>query len=813
MKKVLIIGGVAGGATTAARLRRLDENAQIILFERGEHVSFANCGLPYYIGSTIPERESLFVMSPDGLEKRLNISVRIKNEVISIDRDKKEIRVKDISSGKEYSENYDILLMSPGAEPLRPPIEGIDSNKIFTLRNVADSDKIKSYLDKNRPNDAVVVGAGFIGLEMAENLHKLGIKVTIVEMLDQVMAPLDYEMACIAHNHLRFKGVDLQLGEQVKSFADKGEHIIVNLESGKSIDTGMVILSIGVRPETRLAKDCGLELSGRGAILVNEYMQTSDPDIYAVGDAIAFANPLSGVVTNTLLAGPANLQARIAAGNIAGYKKRTYRGAINTAIAKVFDITAASTGLSEKYCKANNIDYVSNIIHAGDHAGYYPGAIPITIKTVFEPDGGKLLGAQAVGYQGVDKRIDLIATIIGKGGSVYDLQDIEHCYAPPFSSAKDPVNVCGFSAENILSGITSVVKWDDVDRLKNEGAFLLDVRSEGEFELGTIPGAVNIPIDNLRDHLSEIPKDKTVLIFCQIGLKGYFASRILKQSGFNDVFNLAGGYKIWSTVFVQQPDASQPQIIAADTGDQQQTQQAALTVDACGMQCPGPIVKLKKSIDSVAMGETLFVKATDPGFLNDVKAWCSMTGNTLLSVDSQGGKVSAMIKKGGGVTKSNQAGTGKDKTLVLFSDDFDRALALFVIATGAASTGANVTLFFTFWGLNLLKKRKTKRVKKDFLGRLFGLMLPKGSRKTSLSKLNMIGVGTKMMRHIMKKKNISSLEEMMHDAAESGVRMIACQMSMDVMGVKKEELFDFVEIGGVAAYLSAAETANLNLFI
>ncbi|HRX16713.1 MAG TPA: FAD-dependent oxidoreductase, partial [Spirochaetota bacterium] len=398
MKKVLIVGGVAGGATTAARLRRLDENAQIILFERGEHVSFANCGLPYYIGSTIPERESLFVMSPDGLEKRLNISVRIKNEVISIDRDKKEIRVKDISSGKEYSENYDILLMSPGAEPLRPPIEGIDSNKIFTLRNVADSDKIKGYLDKNRPNDAVVVGAGFIGLEMAENLHKLGIKVTIVEMLDQVMAPLDYEMACIAHNHLRVKGVDLQLGEQVKSFAEKGDHITVNLESGKSIDTGIVILSIGVRPETKLAKDCGLELSDRGAILVNEYMQTSDPNIYAVGDAIAFTNPLSGVITNTLLAGPANLQARIAAGNIAGYKKRTYRGAINTAIAKVFDITAASTGLSEKYCKANNIAYVSNIIHAGDHAGYYPGAIPITIKTVFEPDGGKLLGAQAVGY-------------------------------------------------------------------------------------------------------------------------------------------------------------------------------------------------------------------------------------------------------------------------------------------------------------------------------------------------------------------------------------------------------------------------------
>ncbi|MDA3901638.1 MAG: FAD-dependent oxidoreductase [Spirochaetes bacterium] len=814
MKKYCIIGGVAGGATFAARLRRLDEHAKIILFERGEHVSFANCGLPYYIGGTIPERESLFLMSPEGLQQRLNIEVRIMNEVTSVLPETKEIRVRDLATGDEYTENYDTLLMSPGAEPLRPPIDGIGSEKIFTLRNVPDSDAIKSFVDEKKPKKAVVVGGGFIGLEMAENLHSNGIDITIVEMADQVMAPLDYEMAAIVHDHLSVKGVELCLGDRVVSFKEQAETIVIKLESGRTIDADMVVLSIGVRPESKLARECGLKLTENGAILVNEFMQSSDPDIYAVGDAVAFKHPLSDDVVNTLLAGPANRQARIAADNCANGNKRSYKGAINTAIAKVFDITVASTGLSEKYCKKAGIAYVSNIIHAGNHAGYYPGAIPLTIKTVFDPDSGTVLGAQAVGYEGVDKRIDVMASVVGRRGTVYDLQDFEHTYAPPYSSAKDPVNVCGYSAGNILSGLVSIVNWNEIEKYKSDGALFLDVRTEEEFELGSIDGSINIPVDSLRERLDEIPKEKTIIVFCQVGLRGYLAVRIMKQNGYNDLFNLSGGYKVWSTVFRPTPlskGESDNSIVAEADG---KIHANSLVVDACGMQCPGPIVQLKKSIDKIADGETLQVKATDPGFMNDVGAWCSITGHSLISVGSDNGIITAVIKK---ITKqsSNQImkGTGRDKTLVLFSDDFDRALALFVIATGAASTGAKVTLFFTFWGLNLLKKKSRGRIKKDFISRMFGFLMPKGSRKTKLSKMHMMGAGTAMMRRVMKKKNVTSLEDMMREASEDGVIMLACQMSMDIMGVKKEELYDFVQIGGVAAYLAATESADLNLFI
>ncbi len=825
MSKILIIGGVAGGATTAARLRRLDEKAEIILFEKGKYVSFANCGLPYYIGDVISDRENLFVMTPEKLEARLNITVRVENEVIKINRGEKSIEVKDLKNGKTYTEKYDKLVLSPGAEPLRPPIPGIESKKIFTLRNVPDTDTIKAFITERKIYKAVIIGAGFIGLEMAENLHHLGINITIVEMLDQVMAPLDYEMAAEVHQHLKTKNVEFYLKDGVKSFQDKGATISIELSSGRSINADLVILSIGVRPESHLAKDAGLDVTDRGAIIVNDYLNTNDKDIYALGDAIAFNHPIIGIKVNTLLAGPANRQGRIVADNIIKGNFRKYKGSINTAIAKVFDITVASTGVAEKILKKENIPYLSNIIHVGNHAGYYPGAIPMTLKLIFSPDG-KVFGAQAIGYEGVDKRIDVIAAIIGKAGTIYDLQDVEHAYAPPYSSAKDPVNIAGYAAENIINGMIKTISWDKLLQLDKKDYFLLDVRTPDEVMLGTIDGSINIELDSLRNRLREIPADKKIIIFCAVGQRGYLAVRILTQNGFKEVYNLSGGYKTYEHVNMPQSneDIFSNNYIGKDDHIYQKGKEIMnnigeadvnLCVDACGLQCPGPIMRLKKETDKLSESQTLLIKATDPGFRKDVASWCHMTGNRLISLSDEKGIISAVIQK---QTQLNvKPGTsgmgGSDKTLVVFSDDFDKALASLVIANGAASTGKKVTMFFTFWGLNILKKKKPGKVKKDFMGVMFGKMLPKGTKQLKLSKMNMMGMGPKMMRMIMKNKKIDSLESMLNAAAESGVEMMACQMSMDVMGVKKEELFDFVKIGGVATYLEATESANLNLFI
>ncbi|MBN1501557.1 MAG: CoA-disulfide reductase [Spirochaetes bacterium] len=824
MSKILIVGGVAGGATTAARLRRLDENAEIILFERGKYVSFANCGLPYYIGGVIADRENLFVMTPEGIQSRLNITVRVENEVIKINRSDKSIEVKDLKSGKTYTEKYDKLVLSPGAEPLRPPIKGIESNKIFTLRNVPDTDLIKSYVTDRKVSKAVIVGAGFIGLEMAENLHHLGINVTIVEMLDQVMAPLDYEMAAEVHQHLKTKNVEFYLKDGVKAFEDMGETISVLLNSGRSINADMVILSIGVRPESQLAKDAGLDVTDRGAIIVDDYMNTNDKDIYALGDAIAFNHPIIGIKINTLLAGPANRQGRIVADNIIKGNVRKYKGSINTAIAKVFDITVASTGVAEKILRKENIPYLSNIIHVGNHAGYYPGAIPMTLKLIFSPSDGRVFGAQAIGYDGVDKRIDVIAALIGKGGTVYDLQDVEHAYAPPYSSAKDPVNIAGYAAENIINGMVKTISWDKLLQIDKNDFLLLDVRTPEEVMLGAIEGSVNIELDTLRKRINEVPKNKKIIVYCAVGLRGYLGSRILMQNGYDEVYNLSGGYKTYEHVNTTQSneDIFSNNYIGKDDTIYQKAKEVpvhvreedvTICVDACGLQCPGPIMRLKRETDRLSESQTLLIKATDPGFRKDVASWCNMTGNRLISLTDEKGIINAVIQKQTQIRSAAGSSGGYNKTMVVFSDDFDKALASLVIANGAASTGHKVTMFFTFWGLNILKKKKPGKVKKDFIGVMFGKMLPKGTKKLKLSKMNMMGMGPKMMRMIMKNKKIDSLESMLSAAAESGVEMMACQMSMDVMGVKKEELFDFVKIGGVATYLEATESANLNLFI
>ena len=825
--KVIIIGGVAGGATTAARIRRVDESAEIILLEKGKYISYANCGLPYYIGGVIEEREKLFVQTPEAFSTRFRVDVRTENEVIFIDRKRKTVTVRQ-SSEDTYEESYDKLLISTGASPVRPPLPGIDLSGIFTLRNVADTDKIKAYIDSHAPRKAVVVGAGFIGLEMAENLHAQGAKVSIVEMGNQVMAPIDFSMASLVHQHLMDKGVNLYLEQAVASFERNGKGLKVNFKNGQSIAADIVILSIGVRPETNLARAAELTIGPAGGIAVNAYLQTSDESIYAIGDAIEYRHPITGKPWLNYLAGPANRQGRIAADNILG-AKIAYEGSIGTSIAKVFDMTVASTGLPGKRLRVEGIEYMSSTIHPSSHAGYYPDAMPMSIKITFDKQTGRLYGGQIVGYDGVDKRIDELALVIKHEGTIYDLMKVEQAYAPPFSSAKDPVALAGYVAEDIITGRTNPVYWRELRDIEMENKFLLDVRTPDEFALGSLPGAVNIPLDELRDRLAELPKDRMIYTFCAVGLRGYLAYRILTQHGFDKVRNLSGGLKTYRAATApiilhednenetgkapiqQEPTAQtgQPVVPASPVATAK-----TIRVDACGLQCPGPILKMKKTMDGLASGERVEITATDPGFPRDAAAWCSSTGNQLISKEASGGKSVVIIEKG--KPKSCNIVTsydGKGKTFIMFSDDLDKALATFVLANGAAATGQKVTIFFTFWGLNVIKKLHKPKVEKDIFGKMFGMMLPSSSKKLKLSKMSMGGIGGKMMRYIMKEKGIDSLESLRQQALENGVEFIACQMSMDVMGVKKEELLDDVTIGGVATYMERADNANVNLFI
>ena len=825
--KYMIIGGVAGGASTAARLRRLDEQAEIILFEKGEYISYANCGLPYYIGGVIEERERLFVQTPEAFSTRFRVDVRTENEVIFIDRKKKTVTVRQ-SSEDTYEESYDKLLISTGASPVRPPLPGIDLPGIFTLRNVTDTDRIKEYINSHSPRKAVVVGAGFIGLEMAENLHAQGAKVSIVEMGNQVMAPIDFSMASLVHQHLMDKGVNLYLEQAVASFEREGKGLKVTFKNGQSISADIVILSIGVRPETSLARAAELTIGPAGGIAVNDYLQTSDEAIYAIGDAIEYRHPITGKPWLNYLAGPANRQGRIVADNILG-AKIPYEGSIGTSIAKVFDMTVASTGLPGKRLRLEGIDYMSSTIHPASHAGYYPDAMPMSIKITFDKQTGRLYGGQIVGYDGVDKRIDGLALVIKHQGTVYDLMKVEQAYAPPFSSAKDPVAIAGYVAEDMITGKTNPVYWRELRDIEMENKFLLDVRTQDEFALGSLPGAVNIPLDELRDRMSELPKDRMIYTFCAVGLRGYLAYRILTQHGFDKVRNLSGGLKTYraatAPIVIHQENEDQtdespsPQekTLSSEPSAAPAIPVAAaktIRVDACGLQCPGPILKMKKTMDGLASGERVEITATDPGFPRDAAAWCSSTGNQLISKEASGGKSVVIIEKG--EPKACNIVTsceGKGKTFIMFSDDLDKALATFVLANGAAATGQKVTIFFTFWGLNVIKKLHKPETEKDIFGKMFGMMLPSSSKKLKLSKMSMGGIGGKMMRYIMNKKGIDSLESLRQQALENGVEFIACQMSMDVMGVKQEELLAEVTIGGVATYMERADNANVNLFI
>ena len=818
--KIVIVGGVAGGASTAARLRRMDETAEIIMLERGPYISFANCGLPYHIGNVIPEREKLLVVTPQDLKEMLDIDSRVNNEVLKIDRTNKSVLIKKLETGEEYVETYDKLVLSPGASPIVPPVPGGDLPGVFTLRNIPDMDKIKTYLDQKKPARAVVVGGGFIGLELAENLHHRGIQVAVVEMMNQVMAPIDYEMAAMVHQHLQFKQVRLALGDGLKAIEKgEGDWMSVVLQSDRRVDVEMVIMSIGVRPENQLAKDAGLELGVRGTIVTNNHMQTSDPDIYALGDAAQVTHLLTGKETSLPLAGPASKQGRIAADHIAG-RDVAFKGVMGTSIVKVFDLTVGSTGLNEKQLKQEGLEYKTAIIHASNHAGYYPGAAPMAFKLLFAPDG-KIFGAQLVGLEGVDKRVDVVATAIHAGMTVFDLEELELAYAPPFGSSRDPVNLIGFVAANELRGDLKTVSWNEVDKFNRDEIFFLDVRKPEELMLGMIDGAKNIPLQELRQHLNEIPKNKRVVVYCQTGQRSYFACRILKQSGY-DVYNLIGGYKTYTHAVGRQSNFDifenvtiTPREEIHEIAPVQLTMGSEVTVDACGLQCPGPIMKLYNKAKEVNAGDIITVKATDFGFANDVKAWSDRTGNKLISVEQEGSIITAKIQKGLAQPAAVQAAapTTQDKTMVIFSGDLDKALAGFIIANGAASMDHKVTMFFTFWGLNILRKDNPPAVKKNLIEKMFGFMMPRGANKLTLSQMHMAGMGTEMIKGIMKKKNVDPLPVMIEMARQNGVRLLACQMSMDLMGIKKEELLDGVEIAGVATFIGSSDESNATLFI
>lgn len=809
--KHIIIGGVAGGATAAARIRRADENAEIVLVEKGKYISYANCGLPYYIGGVIKSRDKLFVQTPEAFSRRFNVDVRTRHEALSIDTERHEVSIRR-ADGTTYTETYDRLLLSPGAEPVRPPLEGIDTEGIFTLRNVDDTDRIHSYLGTHRVRHAVVVGGGFIGLEMAENLHHAGAGVSIVEMADQVMAPVDFSIASHVHRHLMDKGVGLWLGRGVERFTSENGSIKVWLNTGETLSADLVLLSIGVRPSVKLAREAGIELGARG-IKVNRWLQTSSPDVYAVGDAIEYEHPIAGGPWLNYLAGPANRQARIAADNMVYGNREEYEGSIGTSVAKVFDITVGATGLAAKHLKRMGVPYLTSVTTSSSHAGYYPGAFNLTLKLTFAPDTGRIYGAQCVGVDGVDKRIDEIAMLIKRGGTVRDLVRTEQAYAPPFSSAKDPVAIAGYVACNTLDGVMPVVTWRELAAADRSEVCLVDVRTPEEYALGTIDGAVNIPLDDLRGRLGEIDRDSDVIVFCAVGLRGYLAQRILLGRGYRRVRNLAGGYKTYSLATQKvEPVEGQPCGQAEDSGAESGDM---LRLDACGLQCPGPIMQVKNAVDGMKAGQRIEVRATDPGFARDAESWCRSTGNRFVSKTSEGGYHTVVIEKreacASAVTLA--AGGSRDKTFIMFSDSLDRAIATFVLANGAAATGGKVTIFFTFWGLNVIKKRRKPHVEKDIFGRMFAWMLPSDSTCLHLSKMSMLGLGDRLMRHIMRRKNISQLEELMREAVYNGVELIACQMTMDMMGISRDELIDGVTVGGVATYMERAGNSGVNLFI
>lgn len=790
--RTIIVGGGAAGASCAARLRRLNEEAEIIILEKTDEISIANCGLPYFCSDVICDRNKMLVSNPSVFKNLLNVEVRLNSGVTAINRNKKTVTVNN-----DYELEYDNLVLALGASPIKPPISGINNENIFTVRALNDADRIKDYIKNNETKNAVVVGGGFIGIEMAENFVHTGINISVIELGNQILAPIDLDMAAYVQNHMRDNSVNLILSDGVKAFEE--EEIVLN--SGKKIPYDIAILAIGVKPETSLAKEAGLEIGSRGGIVVNEFMQTSDAHIWAAGDSVEIKDFVDDSSTIIPLAGPASRQGRIIADNISGLKS-TYKKTQGTAVVKVFDLTVANTGNNEKILKSKGIKYKKIHILGNSHATYYPNSFPMFIKLLFKEDG-TILGAQAVGLDGVEKRIDVIATVMRLGGKVQDLIDSELSYAPPYSSAKDPVNLLGMAADNILKGFVRPAYFEDL-----KDSYLIDVRTSAEFNSRTIEGAINIPVSEIRKNPDIIPKNRKVILFCNRGFQSYVASRILIQKGFDNVFSLSGGFSFYKE---QLKNLSGKTIMKNIQNNS--NKEAVLKLDACAMQCPGPILKLSDEIKKIETGEVIEITTIDSGFNSDIQSWCESTGNTLLGLTKENKIIKAFIQKGTAMIKDSKDEIQNGQTIVVFSNDFDKVMASFIIANGAAASGKPVTMFFTFWGLTALKKCNFKVPQKSLIEKMFGFMLPKCAEKLSLSKMNMGGLGTIMMKKVMKSKNIFSLDELMKSAQQSGVKFIACSMSMDVMGIKEGELIEGVEIGGVAKYIAESNNSNSNLFI
>lgn len=805
--RIVVVGGVAGGASAAARARRQDEFADITIIERGPDVSFANCGLPYHIGGEIEDRKKLALQTPASLTKLLNLKVRSRTEAVSIDRSAKTLKVKQLDTGEEEDLVYDKLILSPGASPLAPPLPGIDLPGIYTLRNLQDMDRIKDAVAEAK--NTLVIGAGFIGLEMAEQLRHLHKEVTLVELADQVLPQMDPEMVKPMEQDLRDHQVELILGDGIASFAQaEAGGLRATLNSGETLEADLIVLSIGVRPESGLAKEAGLEIGERGHIRSNEYLQTSDPDIYAVGDVCETLDPVMGGYAAVPLGGPANRQGRVAADHIVlGEKARPYPGSIGTAIVRAFNTAAGVVGASEKRLKHLGIDYDKTVVTDFHHASYYPGAVYVSVKILWEKDTGRLLGGQASGAQGVDKRLDVLATAIRAGMSVEDLEHLELSYAPPFGSAKDPVNVAGFSATNIRHGGCKAT----FGLPEDPNIQLVDVRPPEMVELNPIAGAINIPYPQMRSRLNELDKERPVVTICALGKTSYFASRILRQHGF-DVSTHVGGLRL-----ERPPSFAPPPPAPVPPGEPRDPDQR---LDATGLACPGPIVKIKESAKLLSEGQTLEVIASDPGFANDFPAFCSANGYECLKVEKTSGAIVGLLRKPDaalrGATDPSQSPSvsNQDATLVIFSQEMDKVMAGLVIANGAIAMGGQATLFFTFWGLNALRKPDAPSIKdKTMMDNMFGFMLPKGTPALPLSNMNFGGAGKKMMVDRMASKDLPNLEGLLADALKGGARLVACSMSMEAMGIRGEELIDGVEIGGVAEFLGSSSKSGTNLFI
>ena len=802
--KIIIIGGVAGGASAAARLRRLDEQAEIILVERGESISYANCGLPYHLGNVIPDRNDLLVMTPEKFNARFRVDVRTRCEAVSIDPANRKVFLRDLVSGSEITESYDKLILSTGSSPVPTAIPGADHPNVFHLWTLSDMDLLEAHLRKGAEK-VLVIGGGFVGLELAENLNERKLEVTLIQRGKQLLPTLDYEMSSLLVTELRRQGIRVEMEAEVTSFQPEGKGFSALLSNGRKLSADTAVLSIGVRPNSELAKTAGLELGPRGHIVTDEELRTSNPDIYAVGDVIEVTDPIFGGRTAIALAGPANRQGRMAADNITGRHSR-YKGTIGTSVIKVGRLTAGMTGYSERRLASMNIPFHKIYLHPNSNASYYPNGAQLHMKVIFGHDG-KLFGAQIVGAKGVDKRIDVISSVIWNGGKIQDLAEMELAYAPPYASAKDPVNLAGMIGENVIQGLTRLAHFDSLP----DGCFLLDVRETAEFELGSLPGVRHIPLGELRRRMAELPRGRMIYIFCQSGLRGYVAERILAQNSF-DAVNLSGGYLTWKMF---QPLQETP----PDPVKKDMTKPifaiCKKQLDVRSLACPGPVVRLKQEMDQMNHGESLELLAPQ-SFEVDLLNWIKSSGNELISREMKTDYLSAVIRRQvPGTETPLQLAAPETQTgaIVLFSNDLDKAMAALIIACGMAASGMKVGIFFTFWGLSVLRKNPVPTLRKNILSKLFGWMLPNGASRLTLSKMNLGGLGTVMMKRVMEQQNVTTLPDLLQQAKALGVKFIACEMAMNVMGLTREELIDVDEIAGVASFVELAKQNGKTLFI